>query len=251
MIRRANASRVPRIVTALRLEFAANTLYHSALCCAGLVAGNYKPLDNQLLMKMKILVSFATLLSLSAIFAPPALAAGDVDRGETLAYTCLGCHGIEGYRNAYPSYRVPKLGGQKAAYLVAAIKGYRDGTREHLTMAAQAASMSDQDIEDVATFIASIGASTVAAGGSANTNLEAAQTCVACHGQNGISVSPTWPTLAGQHEDYLVQAINQYRHGTRKDAVMTQMAAPLTDADVKLLARYYSRLEGLETTQPD
>ena len=202
-------------------------------------------------MKMKIAISIVTLFSLSAVFAPPALAAGDVDHGETLAYSCLGCHGIEGYRNAYPSYRVPKLGGQKAAYLVAAIKGYRDGTREHPTMVAQASSMSDQDIEDVATFLASIGAATVAAGGSANANLEAAQTCVACHGQNGISVSPTWPTLAGQHEDYLVQAINQYRHGTRKDAVMTQMAAPLTDADVKLLARYYSSLEGLETTRPD
>ena len=45
---------------------------------------------------------------------------GDPRAGKPLAYTCLGCHGIEGYRNAYPSYRVPKLGGQKAAYLVAA-----------------------------------------------------------------------------------------------------------------------------------
>lgn len=240
---------MPWIVAALRLEFAANTLYHSGLCCSGLVAGINKLAEYQLLMKMKIAISIATLLSLCAVSAPPALAESDADRGGTLAYTCLGCHGIEGYRNAYPSYRVPKLGGQKAAYLVAAIKGYRDGTREHPTMAAQATSMSEQDIEDVAAYIASVGATTVEGGGSVSTNLEAAQTCAACHGQNGIGVSPTWPTLAGQHEDYLVQALNQYRHGTRNDAVMTQMAAPLTDADVKLLARYYSRLEGLETTQ--
>jgi cytochrome c553 len=240
---------VPWIVAALRLEFAANTLYHSALCCSGLVVGINKHHEYQLLMKIKIAISIATLLSLCAISAPPALAEGHADHGETLAYTCLGCHGIAGYRNAYPSYRVPKLGGQKAAYLVVAIKGYRDGTRKHPTMMAQATSLSDQDIENVAAYIASIGATTVEGGGSTNTNLEIAQTCAACHGQNGIGVSPTWPTLAGQHEDYLVQALNQYRHGTRKDAVMTQMAAPLTDADVKLLARYYSRLEGLETTQ--
>jgi len=202
-------------------------------------------------MKMKFAIISATLLTLCVLVAPPTLAKGNIDRGETLAYTCLGCHGIEGYRNAYPSYRVPKLGGQKAAYLAAAIKGYRDGTRVHSTMGAQASSLSDQDIDDVAAFLASIGTATVASGGSENTNLEAAQTCVACHGQNGVSVNPTWPTLAGQHEDYLVKAINEYRDGTRKEAVMAQMALRLTDADVKLLARYYSRLEGLETTLPE
>jgi len=202
-------------------------------------------------MKMKFTNISATLLMLWAVIAPPALAAGNIDRGETLAYTCLGCHGIEGYRNAYPSYRVPKLGGQKAAYLTAAIKGYRDGTRAHPTMVAQASSLSDQDIDDVAAFLASIGTATVAAGGSENTNLEAAQTCVACHGQNGVSVNPSWPTLAGQYEDYLVKAINEYRDGTRKEAVMAQRALQLTDADVKLLAHYYSRLKGLETTLPD
>ena len=235
----------------LRLEFAANTLYHSALCCFGLVATNHKTHYNQLLMKTIFAAIFATLLILCAVFAPPALAEGNIDRGETLAYTCLGCHGIESYRNAYPSYHVPKLGGQKAAYIAAAVKGYRDGTRTHPTMSAQASSLSDQDIDDIAAFLASIGTETVAAGGSENANLEAAQTCAACHGQNGISVNPTWPTLAGQHEDYLVKAINQYRDGTRTEAVMTQMAAPLTDADVKLLARYFSRLKGLETTLPD
>ena len=199
-------------------------------------------------MKMTALLS--TSIIFYAILVGPAFAAGDAQRGETLAYTCLGCHGIEGYRNAYPSYRVPKLGGQKAAYLTAAIKAYRDGNRSHPTMAAQATSMTDQEIEDIAAFISTLGAATVESGGSENAALEAAQSCTACHGGNGIGVSPTWPTLAGQHEDYLVHALNQYRDGTRKEAVMTQMAAPLTDADVKLLARYYSRLAGLETTLP-
>lgn len=200
---------------------------------------------------MKIAAALATLLVSCAMFAPPADAAGDAENGKTLSYTCLGCHGIEGYRNAYPSYRVPKLGGQKAAYTVLALQGYRDGLREHPTMQAQAQTLTDQQMEDIAAYLATLNNDTVEAGGSENVSLEAAATCVACHGQNGIAVSPAWPTLAGQHEEYLVHALNTYRNGMRKDAVMTQMAAALTDADVKLLARYYSRLEGLETTFPE
>ena len=197
---------------------------------------------------MKIAASLATLTLACAFLASPAAAQGNAERGAKLAYTCQGCHGIEGYRNAYPSYRVPKLGGQKAAYLVAALQGYRDGTRKHPTMQAQASSMSDEEMQDLAAYFSSIANETVAAGGSETAGIEAAQTCVACHGQNGISVSPTWPTLAGQYEDYLVHALNQYRDGTRTNAVMAQMAVPLTDEDVKVLARYYASLEGLETT---
>lgn len=200
---------------------------------------------------MKIAAALATLLLTCAIATESAFAAGDVESGKTLAYTCLGCHGIEGYRNAYPSYRVPKLGGQKAAYIVLALQGYRSGMREHPTMQAQAETLTDEQMEDIAAYLATLGNETVDAGGSENVSLEAAATCVACHGQNGIAVSPSWPTLAGQHEEYLVYSLNTYRNGTRKDAVMAQMAAALTDADVELLARFYSRLEGLETTLPE
>ena len=197
---------------------------------------------------MKIAASIATLSIACALLASPAAAQGNAERGAKLAYTCLGCHGIESYRNAYPSYRVPKLGGQKAAYLVAALQGYRDGSREHPTMQAQASSMSDEEMQDLAAYFSSVANETVAAGGSETAGLEAASTCIACHGQNGISVSPNWPTLAGQYEDYLRHALNQYRDGTRKNPVMAQMAAPLSDEDVKVLASYYSRLKGLETT---
>lgn len=197
---------------------------------------------------MKNAAAILTLCLAGAFLTSPAAAQGDPERGAKLAYTCQGCHGIEGYRNAYPSYRVPKLGGQKAAYLVAALQGYRDGTREHSTMQAQAASMTDQEMQDLAAYFSSVANETVAAGGTETAGIDAAATCVACHGQNGISVSPNWPTLAGQYEDYLRHALNQYRDGTRKNPVMAQMAAPLTDADVEVLVRYYASLEGLETT---
>ena len=197
---------------------------------------------------MKIAASIATLGIACAILASPAAAQGNAERGAKLAYTCLGCHGIEGYRNAYPSYRVPKLGGQKAAYILAALQGYRDGTRQHPTMEAQASSLSDEEMQDLAAYLSSIANETVAAGGTETAGIEAASTCIACHGSNGISVSPNWPTLAGQHQDYLKHALNQYRDGTRKNPVMAQMAAPLTDEDVAVLVRYYASLEGLETT---
>ena len=77
---------------------------------------------------MKIVARAATVI-LAIVLAPQIAAAqGDVEAGKELGYTCLGCHGIEGYRNAYPSYRVPKLGGQKAGYLEIALRGYRDGS---------------------------------------------------------------------------------------------------------------------------
>jgi len=200
---------------------------------------------------MKIVAIVATLLLAVALFAQPACAEGDVMAGKELAYTCLGCHGIDGYRNAYPSYRVPKLGGQKAGYLEIALRGYRDGTRKHPTMVAQATSLSDQEIADVAAYLASIAADTVAAGGTEGASFDKAAACTACHGQNGISVNAAWPTLAGQHEDYLLNALKQYRDGTRGDPIMGAQAGLIAEEDVARLARYFSRLDGLETTKPE
>ena len=202
-----------------------------------------------MIIKTKTVLTAAALL-LAGAFSP-AFAEGDAEAGATVAYSCLGCHGIDGYRNAYPSYRVPKLGGQKAAYLVDALRGYRDGTRKHPTMVAQSSSLTDQQIQDVAAYLASMGNETVDAGGSTAPSFELATTCAACHGQNGISMAPNWPTLAGQHEDYLVHALTQYRDGARNDVVMMPLAANLSDRDIELLAEYYSRLDGLETTRKD
>ncbi len=200
---------------------------------------------------MKFACSWALVLALCAL-ALPASAEGDIERGETLAYTCLGCHGIEGYRNAYPSFRVPKLGGQKADYIAAALRGYRDGERVHGTMIGQAVSLSDQDIDDLAAYFGAYENETIAAGGDPSPPpFDKTATCVACHGANGIGLQPTWPTLAGQHEDYLAHSLKQYRDGERKNAVMMPMAQALTDADIEALAAYYAGLDGLETTLPE
>jgi cytochrome c553 len=204
-----------------------------------------------MITNMRFMVLATILLVATALLAQPAVADGDATAGKELAYTCLGCHGIDGYRNAYPSYRVPKLGGQKAAYIVIALEGYRDNTRQHPTMTGQASSLSDKQIADVAAYLASIGGETVAAGGSKEAGFANAQACTACHGNNGVSVNAMWPTLAGQHEDYLLRALNSYRDGSRKDPVMGAQAALIADEDVAMLAKYFAGLDGLETTRPE
>jgi cytochrome c553 len=79
---------------------------------------------------------------------------GDLEAGRLKAYTCLGCHGIASYRNVYPHFHVPRIGGQNFEYLVAALRGYQSGERQHPTMQAQAESMSEQDIYDLARYFA-------------------------------------------------------------------------------------------------
>ena len=182
-----------------------------------------------------------------AVLSSGAEAAGDPARGAELSTTCMGCHGIPGYRNAYPSYRVPMLGGQNAQYLVIALQGYRAGTRPHKTMQAQAASLSDQDMQDIAAFFASEGAPVKGNGPATGPGKEKAAVCVACHGEAGISSAPTWPNLAGQHRDYLEQALNQYREKHRLDPVMQGQVMSLTDQDVKDLAAWFSSQSGVFT----
>ena len=91
-----------------------------------------------------------------AAAAVPAATSGDASRGKGLAYTCRGCHGVTSYKNAYPTYHVPKLAGQSATYLNSALLDYRKGSRKHPTMQAQAESFSEQDIADIAAYLASI-----------------------------------------------------------------------------------------------
>ena len=94
-----------------------------------------------------------------ALLAAPAAAqaAGDAVAGKAKAYTCLGCHGIEDYKNVYPTYHVPKLAGQNAEYIVAALTAYAIGERTHETMHSHAASLSAEDIQDIAAYFATSG----------------------------------------------------------------------------------------------
>jgi cytochrome c553 len=173
------------------------------------------------------------------------------ERGQKLFYTCYGCHGVENYKNAYPDYSVPKLRHQQAAYIIAALNEYKSGQRPHPTMHAQTASLSDQDIKDIAAYLEAepVKPST----GDKGSLPKQATACAACHGENGTGVAapldPKPPVLAGQHVDYLEQALTAYHNGRRKNPVMNGMAQLLaSEEDIKIVAEYFaSQASPLET----
>ena len=185
-------------------------------------------------------VAAATAVGFS--LAQSAHAAGDPVAGQKKFYTCYGCHGVETYKNAYPDYSVPELRHQNAAYIISALHEYRSGDRPHPTMHAQASSLSDQDIEDIAAYLQGEPLTPPAPTG---TPPAQAAACVACHGVNGLGVAapldPKPPILAGQHEDYLIEALKSYRNKRRKNVVMNGMAQLLaTDHDLDVVAHYFA-----------
>jgi cytochrome c553 len=105
-------------------------------------------------MTQRILLTAASLVL--ALASLPAAAKGDPEQGKVLFYTCTGCHGVANYENAYPTYRVPKVGGQSEQYLIIALNSYKNGDRDHPTMRAQAESFDDQDIADIAAYLSSL-----------------------------------------------------------------------------------------------
>jgi cytochrome c553 len=178
---------------------------------------------------------------------------GNAERGEVIGETCKGCHGIPGYFNASPAYHVPKLGGQNADYLEVALQGYRRGTRGHATMQAQASSLSDQDIADVAAFFSTIEGEaetgrTTASAAVIDAGRTKAATCVACHGPEGVAAAPQWPNLAGQHETYLTEALGQYKSGSRVDLVMNPLMGPLDEDSIEELAAFFASQPHLHNT---
>ena len=185
------------------------------------------------------------------VLSVSAEAAGDAARGKTLGYTCLGCHGIENYKSVYPTYSVPKLRGQHPEYIVAALQEYKKSERSHPTMHAHASSMSDQDMQDIAAYLsgepvkAVAGAKPVGAVPAVVTTV-----CAQCHGVDGVGIQGIYPTISGQHADYMVQALKQYRSGARKNALMAPMAAQLKAEDLEVVAEYFSRQKPALATLP-
>lgn len=178
----------------------------------------------------------------NAATVDPVEAQADIARGKTLAYTCLGCHGVRDYKNTYPMYRVPKLRGQHPEYLAVALRAYASGERSHATMHSHAVTLSEQDILDVSAYLAGEPIEPAAAPSPATAAIpQAVQTCVACHGTDGVGIVPEYPTLAGQHPDYLRRTLADYKRGARRNPVMVGFSTSLSDADIRAAAEYYSR----------
>ena len=111
--------------------------------------------------KTILFAAAASVALISSLAAAQGAIAGDAAKGAQKTQMCTGCHGIEGWRTAYPEvYRVPRIGGQHEAYLVKALQEYKNGERRHPSMRAIAASLSDQDMADLAAYYAQGGVKT-------------------------------------------------------------------------------------------
>ena len=200
------------------------------------------------------LVAAAT-FSVVAISAQAQGATGDVQAGQKKAEMCIGCHGIQGYQNSFPEiHKVPKISGQSGVYIVSALNAYKKGDRKHPTMRGIAASLSEQDMADLAAFYASHAdkpapeapktASTTAAA------LVAKGACASCHGANfSKPIDPSYPKIGGQHADYLFFALKAYTvEGNhvigRSNGIMAGIAKQYTPAEMRELAKYMASVEG-------
>ena len=157
---------------------------------------------------------FAMLVACATSSTHAQSAVGDVKAGQGKVAMCIGCHGIEGYRASFPQvHQVPKISGQSAAYIAAALEAYRKGDRLHPSMRAVAQSMSDQDIADVAAYYAAHQAQAAESVPAHDPPAEVAAliekgACFSCHGTNfGKPIDPSYPKIAGQHADYLYVAL--------------------------------------------
>jgi cytochrome c553 len=194
-------------------------------------------------MKFRPTAAALGLALIASGFSQVSLANGNAATGKVLAYTCHGCHGIPNYKNAYPNYSVPKLGGQQVAYLQNALKAYASGERSHPTMSSHASSLSEQDRADIAAYFASKPAPKREVVG---TPPPATQVCAGCHGPDGATpVAPENPVLAGQYRDYLLRALQDYKSGKRKNPIMAGIITAVDPKDFPAIAQFYSRQTSL------
>ena len=172
---------------------------------------------------------------------------GDPSAGKNKFATCAGCHAIPGYANAYPNYHVPRLGGQHPDYIIAALKAYQTGDRSHPTMHANAFPLSEQDIRNIAAYVAGFTSTAPAqpVQGDAAAGKTKSTACAACHGADGNSPTPAFPRIAGQHPDYLLQALFDYKAGKRKNPIMAAQVEALSKQDMSDLAAWFGAQQGL------
>lgn len=179
--------------------------------------------------------------------AAPA-AAGNPAAGKALAETkCASCHGLDGKGTAAD---IPHLAGQKAAYLQVAMKEYKAGERSHAALQQLGTELSDAQLADISAYYASLPRIAPAAPAAASSAATAASACAACHNTDGNSSIAGTPSLAGQHAGYLVAAMQAYKSGARKDAVMAAQTAKLDNAGMEAIAGFFAAQAGKSRGAP-
>ncbi len=207
-------------------------------------------------MKKTSLATLAAFLAAGSMAVGTAASAQDAKAGEKKVAMCIGCHNIPGYQASFPEiYKVPKIAGQNAKYIVSALNAYKKGDRKHPSMRAIATTLSDQDMADVAAYYEQLEKSAPAPAAPGEAPAEIAKllakaNCESCHGKNySMPIDPSYPKLAGQYADYLYVALKAYQTDNnprvgRNNAIMMGMARPFTHAEIKALSKYLSSLPG-------
>jgi cytochrome c553 len=202
-----------------------------------------------------LFTAFASVLMLGSVFAneaAPKAAKPDLAKGEAIvAGVCAACHGADGNSMITAN---PKLAQQHPEYILKQLQEFKSGKRANPVMMGFASQLSTDDMRNVAYFVASKTATpgfakdkeTVAMGekiyrgGIADRQIAA---CAGCHSPNGAGMPAQYPRLSGQHADYTVSQLTQFRDGIRKNSVqMTQVAAKLNDREIKAVADYIAGL---------
>ncbi|MGI4779080.1 MAG: c-type cytochrome [Janthinobacterium lividum] len=212
---------------------------------------------------------FALAVACVTVSVPAQTLTGNAENGGKKTSMCIGCHGIVGYQSSFPEvHKVPKIAGQSATYISAALGAYKAGDRKHPTMRAIADSLTEQDIADLAAYYAQLGIregdappATVAKVPNDRVQTLIARdkdnACTKCHGANFNTPNDgTVPKLAGQYSDYLYVALKSYKienHAQlgRSNGVMSGQAKKYSNAELRDLASYVASLPGEVKTVPE
>lgn len=210
-------------------------------------------------MKRKILLMALALClppSGAAWAADKALPAGNIAAGKVIAAGCVDCHGADGIS---PQAGVPHLAGQHASYLLEALMAYKKGARKDKAMRQAVAELNEQSMADVAAYYAGLkGFNTRPKKPDATLPVEADEDpfaavkkltamCAGCHGEDGNSKVANMPSLAGQHDAYLINAIQDYQNGARAEPMMQALTKPLTLSQSEDIAYYYAAMVPRQT----
>lgn len=202
-------------------------------------------------MKFATALLFSVLAALTSLASqanePPATPKPDLAKGAATAAVCTACHSVDGSRGS-PSQ--PILQGQHPEYLVKQLIEFKSGKRANAIMQGFAATLSEQDMRNVAAFYASKSAKPgfakqpqlvalgekIYRGGIAERSIPA---CSGCHGPTGAGIPALYPRMGGQHAEYTEAQLTAFRGGVRQNsAQMTGIAAKLNDLEIKALADY-------------
>ncbi len=198
-------------------------------------------------------VGVAALFSVGTALAatPVATAAPDLAKGQAAAAVCVACHTADGSRGSSAN---PILAGQHPEYLVKQLQEFKSGKRKNAIMAGFAATLSDDDMRNVAAFYASKQAKPGAAkdkdlaalgekiyrGGIGDRNIPA---CAGCHSPSGAGIPSQYPRVGGQHGDYTEAQLVAFRSGARGNSTqMMQIAAKMNDREIKAVSDYIAGL---------